>query len=68
MRRSRCRCQSSRHEQPECSIALRAAMYAGLYDDGTGHGNPPPRRVRLLNPAYAGSDPTALRFALLEID
>jgi len=53
--------------------AVRAALYAGLYDTSS-DGAPTRRRmaathgVRLLNPDYREDDATGLRFALLEIE
>jgi hypothetical protein len=45
----------------------RGRLYAGLYD---GRRAPAQKatRIRLLNPTVADEDPTARRFAMLEVD
>ena len=75
-----CACALPGHERPSCpvgaAVALRGSVYAGLYDAEavpSSRANrwwdrPPAGKVRLLNPEYAGDDPTVLRFAQLEID
>jgi hypothetical protein len=67
---SPCRCAGPAHERAGCAegelVAIRAAMFAGMYD---GHPvEPRPARVRLLAPHYAGEDAVERRFALIELE
>lgn len=66
-----CRCVTAVHEWPLCPQAvvllIRSAVFAGLYDEPLGR-TTTVSNVQLLNPAYAGADPVARRFSLLELD
>ena len=66
-----CRCASPSHERPLCDggrvASLRGSFFKGIYDAPSAV-LPTRSAVRLLNPAYGGGDPVALRFAQIEID
>ncbi len=68
-----CSCPDATHSLSSCAtrtlLRARAAVHAGLYDAPSAPRDPAPRplAVQLLDPTYAGDDPTARRFALIEI-